>query len=79
MAGDCPPSLSALSLSLSQVLENICDAKPSITAILCEKTAILKFLLQRLKVKRFDEVKLYCSEILSILIQVGGRRSIWFR
>jgi len=51
------------------IIENLVEIRPSIASLICEKTNILKFLLLRLKVKKFDANKLYCSEILSILLQ----------
>lgn len=51
------------------ILENLIELKPEVAVAVCEKTHILKFLLMRLKVKKFDANKLYCSEMLSILLQ----------
>jgi beta-catenin-like protein 1 len=53
------------------IIENLIELKPEVATLICEKTHILKFLLLRLKVKKFDANKLYCSEILSILLQSG--------
>ena len=50
-------------------IENLVEIKPEIALYICERTHVLKFLLLRLKVKKFDTNKLYCSEILSILLQ----------
>lgn len=63
------------------VLENLLDFRPSISVDLSQKTGILKFLLKRLKPKKFDANKLYASELLSIILQdnasllsdVGGK------
>ena len=51
------------------ILENLSEIRPALCGTMCEKTTILKFLLKRLKVKKFDANKLYASEILSILLQ----------
>jgi len=51
------------------VLENLLDFRPSqIAKQLCVDTGVLKFLLKRLKARKFDPIKLYASEILSILL-----------
>lgn len=52
-----------------EIMENLIEIKPEVAVILCEKTHILKFLLERCKSKQFDANKLYSSEILSILLQ----------
>lgn len=51
------------------IFENILEIQAEISIHLCEKTYLLSFLLNRLRVKTFDANKLYCSEILSILLQ----------
>ncbi len=51
------------------IVENLVDLKSSIAVDICAKTHLLKFLLMRLRVRKFDTNKLYCSEILSILLQ----------
>jgi beta-catenin-like protein 1 len=51
------------------IIENLIEIRPSLAITVCDKTHILKFLLNRLKMKKFDGNKLYCSEILSILLQ----------
>ncbi|CAM9800362.1 unnamed protein product, partial [Choristocarpus tenellus] len=44
-------------------------ACPSLGPTLCEPPmSVLRFLLKRLSVKKFDENKLYCSEILAMLV-----------
>lgn len=63
------------------VFENMLEFRPSISATLCSKTGMLKFLLKRVKSKKFDTNKLYASELLSIILQdnatqlsdVGGK------
>lgn len=54
------------------IIENLVEVRPDIAVTTCAKTHILKFLLVRLKVKKFDANKLYCSEILSILLQTDA-------
>jgi beta-catenin-like protein 1 len=54
------------------IIENLTEARPSICTQICECSDILKYLLKRLKVKKFDRNKLYCSEILSILTQADA-------
>jgi beta-catenin-like protein 1 len=51
------------------IIENLIEIDSTIAKLCCEKTNIFKFLLLRLKNKKFDANKLYCSEILSILLQ----------
>jgi beta-catenin-like protein 1 len=51
------------------IIENLTEVRPAICTQICECSDILKYLLKRLKVKKFDRNKLYCSEILSILTQ----------
>ncbi|CAM9534401.1 unnamed protein product, partial [Heterosigma akashiwo] len=48
---------------------NLIEIQPSICIPLCEKTNILEFLLNRVKARKFDNNKLYASELLSILLQ----------
>ncbi|CAM9638437.1 unnamed protein product [Ectocarpus fasciculatus] len=51
------------------VLENLLEARPTLGPTLCEPPlSVLRFLLKRLQVKKFDENKLYCSEILAMLV-----------
>lgn len=51
------------------ILESLVEFQPTIANLVTEKTSILTFLLTRIKVKQFDENKLYASEILSIILQ----------
>jgi beta-catenin-like protein 1 len=53
------------------IIESLTDLRPSVANDICAKTHILTFLLSRLKVQKFDTNKLYCSEILSILLQTS--------
>jgi beta-catenin-like protein 1 len=57
--------------NIMTILENLINLRPTIAIFVCLKTQILKFLLIRLKVRKFDANKLYCSEILSILLQAS--------
>jgi beta-catenin-like protein 1 len=50
-------------------LDNLLEVQPSLALTIVEKTHILKYLLTRLRVKNFDQNKLYCSELLSMLLQ----------
>ena len=47
--------------------------QPEVAVSVCERTKVLTFLLKRIKAKKFDANKLYCSEILSILLQADSR------
>ena len=40
--------------------------------MICERTSILEYLLIKIKAKKYDSIKLYCSEILSILLQADA-------
>lgn len=51
------------------ILENFLEVRPSLALMIGEKTHVLKFLLLRLLAKSFDPNKLYCSELLSMLLQ----------
>ncbi|CAD5110989.1 DgyrCDS340 [Dimorphilus gyrociliatus] len=50
------------------IIENIIDVQPELTVTIA-KQGILAWILKRLKLKAFEANKLYCSEILSILLQ----------
>ncbi len=52
------------------VLENLSEVRPSICGLLCRRTTILAYLLQRLQPRIFDSNKQYAGEMLSILLQV---------
>jgi beta-catenin-like protein 1 len=79
-------SLLAPTPTLTPTLAAPLAASPSATApapsppakdlceMIAERTDILKFLVKRLNAKKFDANKLYCSEVLSILLQ--GRPSV---
>lgn len=51
------------------VLENMIEVKPAVAELVCERTKLLRWLLNRIKVREFDSNKLYASEILAILLQ----------
>ena len=51
------------------IIENLVTVKPAIATIICSKTHMLTFLLERLSSKEFDSNKLYCTEILCDLLQ----------
>lgn len=55
------------------IVENLVEIRPEVAILICDKTNLLHFLLNRLKVKEFDENKLYCAEVLSILMQADVR------
>jgi beta-catenin-like protein 1 len=59
-------------LGISQsltIIENIIEVRPSLVEEICQRTAILSYLMTRLSLKTFDANKLHASEILTILIQ----------
>ena len=51
------------------IIENLVAVKPTTANMLCTKTHFLTFLLERLAWKVFDSNKLFCSEILCVLLQ----------
>jgi beta-catenin-like protein 1 len=57
------------------IFENLLEIDPSLSVYFCEKTYVLRFLSNRLRTKKFDANKLYCSEILSILMQSDVRNT----
>ena len=59
------------------IIENLIELDSSVSITICEKTNILVYLLSQIKKRSFDSIKLYCSEILSIILQkstAAGRR-----
>jgi len=58
------------------IIENLIEAKIELCDILGEKTEILSWMLNRIQVREFDEVKQYASEILSILLQNSKKNQI---
>ncbi|KAH7280224.1 hypothetical protein KP509_37G056700 [Ceratopteris richardii] len=63
-----PDEASAVFNTLS-VLENMIEVRPAVAEMVCERTKLLRWLLNRIKVREFDSNKLYASEILAILLQ----------
>uniref|UniRef100_A0A7S0HXA0 Beta-catenin-like protein 1 N-terminal domain-containing protein n=2 Tax=Hanusia phi TaxID=3032 RepID=A0A7S0HXA0_9CRYP len=51
------------------IIENLSELQPHALEAICEKTELVPWLFKRLRVKTFDQNKLYCSEIISILCQ----------
>ena len=59
------------------IIENLIELDASVSITICEKTNILVYLLSQIKKRSFDSIKLYCSEIFSIILQkstAAGRR-----
>ncbi|PIA64086.1 hypothetical protein AQUCO_00201404v1 [Aquilegia coerulea] len=50
-------------------IENMIEVKPSVAELVCERTKLLRWLLGKIKVREFDSIKQYASEILAILLQ----------
>jgi len=57
-----------ITFNLLAIVENILEVQPSLSLESC-KQGLLQWLLKRIKVKGFDQNKLYAAEILSILLQ----------
>eukprot|EP00698_Gefionella_okellyi_P011494 TRINITY_DN3034_c0_g3_i1.p1 TRINITY_DN3034_c0_g3~~TRINITY_DN3034_c0_g3_i1.p1 ORF type:complete len:686 (-),score=178.22 TRINITY_DN3034_c0_g3_i1:1069-3126(-) len=55
--------------SILSIFENLTELRPTIADELTKRTTLLKWLLNRLTVNKFDENQLYTSEILAILCQ----------
>ncbi|KAJ7569069.1 hypothetical protein O6H91_01G059700 [Diphasiastrum complanatum] len=51
------------------IIENMVEVKTLVAELVCERTKLLRWLLNRIKVREFDSNKLYSSEILAILLQ----------
>ncbi|GBG66651.1 hypothetical protein CBR_g66787 [Chara braunii] len=51
------------------IVENLVEVNPQVTESVCERTKLLRWLLNRVKVRDFDSNRLYASEILAILLQ----------
>ncbi|CAH8331833.1 unnamed protein product [Eruca vesicaria subsp. sativa] len=51
------------------VIENLVEVKPSVAEIVCERTKLLRWLVLKIKVRDFEGIKQYASEILAILLQ----------
>lgn len=57
------------------IVENLTELRPELAVDIAEQ-GMMAFLLKRLKVKQYDANKLYCSEILSILLQSTNENRI---
>ncbi|KAL7019529.1 hypothetical protein ACKWTF_011143 [Chironomus riparius] len=57
------------------IFENLTEYKPEMSEEIAEQ-GLLAWMLKRLKVKQYDANKLYCSEILSILLQSTNENRI---
>uniref|UniRef100_A0A6U2FPL1 Beta-catenin-like protein 1 N-terminal domain-containing protein n=1 Tax=Hemiselmis andersenii TaxID=464988 RepID=A0A6U2FPL1_HEMAN len=55
--------------NILEVFENLSELQPGALEAVCDKTDLIDWLFKRLKVKGFDQNKLYSSEVLSILCQ----------
>ncbi|CAG8537622.1 13610_t:CDS:10 [Ambispora leptoticha] len=51
------------------VIENLTSFDPSLSEVVIQKTNLMEWILNRIKVKAFDSNKQYASEILAILLQ----------
>eukprot|EP01117_Protostelium_nocturnum_P015016 TRINITY_DN5780_c0_g1_i1.p1 TRINITY_DN5780_c0_g1~~TRINITY_DN5780_c0_g1_i1.p1 ORF type:complete len:530 (+),score=240.99 TRINITY_DN5780_c0_g1_i1:181-1590(+) len=51
------------------IIENLIEVRPDLSELVTTKTKLLKYLLEKIQQNEFDDNKLYCGEILSILVQ----------
>eukprot|EP00897_Mesotaenium_endlicherianum_P007045 jgi/Mesen1/6369/ME000329S05538 len=51
------------------IVENMVEVRPAVADLVGERTKLLKWLLARVRVREFDNNKLYASEVLAILVQ----------
>lgn len=51
------------------IIENMTEVKPAVAELVCERTKLLRWILNRMKLREFDSNKFYASEILAILLQ----------
>ncbi|CAM9203565.1 unnamed protein product, partial [Phaeothamnion confervicola] len=51
-----------------QLLQNMVEVNPALGEALAERTSLLRFLLKRVRGKKFDYNKLVCSEVLAQLL-----------
>ncbi|KAK9819671.1 hypothetical protein WJX72_000948 [[Myrmecia] bisecta] len=63
-----PEEATAVFNALS-IFENMVEVQPSVAETLLERSRLLKWILNRLKVREFDSNKQYVSELLAILLQ----------
>lgn len=50
-------------------IENLIEVKLAVAEMVCERTKLMRWLLGKIKVREFDGIKQYSSEILAILLQ----------
>lgn len=58
-----PPSI--------DIIENIVSIEPGLMEAVVTDTSLIPYLLRRLRIKPFDSVREYVSELLSILVQTS--------
>lgn len=63
------PDESAAIYNTLATIENLIEVKPAVAEMVCERTKLLRWLLSKIKVREFDSIKQYASEILAILLQ----------
>jgi beta-catenin-like protein 1 len=63
-----PDEATAIYATLT-VIENLVEVKPAVAQLVCERTKLLRWLLTKIKVREFEGIKQYASEILAILLQ----------
>ncbi|KAL0744992.1 hypothetical protein Bca101_100834 [Brassica carinata] len=63
-----PDEAAAIYATLT-VIENLVEVKPSVAEMVCERTKLLRWLVLKIKVRDFEGIKQYASEILAILLQ----------
>uniref|UniRef100_M4DY22 Beta-catenin-like protein 1 N-terminal domain-containing protein n=1 Tax=Brassica campestris TaxID=3711 RepID=M4DY22_BRACM len=63
-----PDEAAAIYATLT-VIENLVEVKPAVAEMVCERTKLLRWLVVKIKVRDFEGIKQYASEILAILLQ----------
>eukprot|EP01125_Pyxidicula_operculata_P011017 TRINITY_DN360_c10_g3_i2.p1 TRINITY_DN360_c10_g3~~TRINITY_DN360_c10_g3_i2.p1 ORF type:complete len:457 (+),score=127.17 TRINITY_DN360_c10_g3_i2:308-1678(+) len=58
------------------IIESLIEAKLELCDVIGEKTEFLSWILKRIQARDFDDVKQYCGEILSILLQTSKKNQI---
>ncbi|XP_011624690.1 beta-catenin-like protein 1 isoform X2 [Amborella trichopoda] len=66
-----PDEMTAIYNTLATI-ENMVEVKPSVAELVCERTKLMRWLLNKIKAREFDSNKQYASEILAILLQNSG-------
>ncbi|KAF5737722.1 beta-catenin-like protein 1 [Tripterygium wilfordii] len=66
---DSDPDEMAAIYSTLATIENLVEVKPAVAELVCERTKLLRWLMGKIKVREFDSIKQYASEILAILLQ----------